>query len=353
MVTAIVPANSFAVESSKKVVDSGFCGVDDGENAKWTYYDNHELVISGKGEMNSYYFDDNVQIKQPWYAYLDDILYVTIENGITQIGSFAFSRTTKTPLRKIVIPKSVKYIGNNFVSLHHYGGYERYICYEGSKEQWSEIKQPIFKPSISYVTTESAPGQTISVKEVTLYQSAIGNTVSNFSWEIAYNGDIPKPFINISFNIPYYSQKDNCYIVSEDTKSITDYMFNFYFAEYTDAKLIWTVNGKKIYETNDGVNYSNPAISMPKKGTITVKVDMVDENEKVIDSTQTVITSAAITSDDSFGLKIDKIQRFFTLGAIMPTVVSATAIFYIFVFIIGTIASPLIYISDLASKIFN
>lgn len=45
---------AFASEEEKSVVDSGFCGLQ-GDNLKWTFYSDGELVISGTGEMDWYF----------------------------------------------------------------------------------------------------------------------------------------------------------------------------------------------------------------------------------------------------------------------------------------------------------
>ena len=68
------------------VVDSGECG----ENVAWTLtgtgYE-YTLFISGSGAMYNY---DNTTNRSPWNQYKDDIYHVTIEDGVTSIGDYAF-----------------------------------------------------------------------------------------------------------------------------------------------------------------------------------------------------------------------------------------------------------------------
>ena len=86
MMLTAMPLGAFAAEE-REVVDSGFCGAH-GENLTWTFYDNGELVISGEGDMDWY------SIKYgklpPWFEYRFDIWNITVEHGVTSIGTYAF-----------------------------------------------------------------------------------------------------------------------------------------------------------------------------------------------------------------------------------------------------------------------
>ncbi len=78
---------------------SGICG----ENLTYKLYADGELVISGTGDM--YDWDDET----PWYNYKQFIKTVTVDNGVTSIGSYAFTECYY--LEKITISDSVKSIG--------------------------------------------------------------------------------------------------------------------------------------------------------------------------------------------------------------------------------------------------
>ncbi len=82
------------------------------ENAKgdiagglhWKLSKSNTLAISGTGEIPDY--NDGTQ---PWNAYLDQILNIVIENGVTRIGNNAFANS-KT--MSVTIPDSVTEIGD-------------------------------------------------------------------------------------------------------------------------------------------------------------------------------------------------------------------------------------------------
>ena len=83
-----------------ELIDSGSCGA----NVYWALYDNGLLEISGSGQMR-----DMEAEEAPWYEYSDKINSVTIENGVTSIGGYAFSWCGS--LAKVTIGDSVTTIG--------------------------------------------------------------------------------------------------------------------------------------------------------------------------------------------------------------------------------------------------
>ena len=99
---------------SSDVINSGTCG----ENAKWTYYADKTLVISGSGPMKSYTYDWREYISTaPWMAYRSRIKKIVVEDGITSIGDYAFKECGYglpgqcTALEEIVIGNDVEEIG--------------------------------------------------------------------------------------------------------------------------------------------------------------------------------------------------------------------------------------------------
>ena len=85
------------------IIVSGECGAN-GNNAVWSLFSSGMLLISGSGDMEDYYsFTD-----QPWYEYQSQISMVTIKEGITSIGDFAFEFCDQ--LTTVSIPSSVTQI---------------------------------------------------------------------------------------------------------------------------------------------------------------------------------------------------------------------------------------------------
>ena len=84
-------------------IASGTCGT----NLTWTLYTDGELIIEGTGAMNNYSSTDEV----PWYGYETSIKIVTIKEGVTSIGNYAFEDCSS--LTTITVPEGVTSIGEN------------------------------------------------------------------------------------------------------------------------------------------------------------------------------------------------------------------------------------------------
>ena len=69
----------------------------------------YKLTISGSGAMKNWSSHEDV----PWYIYRFDIIEVVIEEGVTNIGSFAFKECY---ISTLIIPNSVRSIGAEGVS---------------------------------------------------------------------------------------------------------------------------------------------------------------------------------------------------------------------------------------------
>ena len=93
----LIPTEAQAAE----IVDSGTCGAD----LTWELTADGVLTISGTGDMYSYFYDDDF----PWYSYISSIKTVSIADGVTSIGSYAFRNCSLT---SVTIPDSVTSIGS-------------------------------------------------------------------------------------------------------------------------------------------------------------------------------------------------------------------------------------------------
>lgn len=77
----------------------GSCGAQ-GDNLTWTLTNDWVLTISGTGEMESF-----GSTNAPWYSYREKITDISMEEGITTIGAYAFRDCTG--LTAVTIPESV------------------------------------------------------------------------------------------------------------------------------------------------------------------------------------------------------------------------------------------------------
>lgn len=116
----------FESESSQAYYALGTCG----ENLDWVLYETGELVISGSGDMTDY----STSSTAPWYSkYASKITSLTILEGVTSIGAYAFYSCSKiedvniaegvtvinkyafyncSSIEKLIIPQSVTSISD-------------------------------------------------------------------------------------------------------------------------------------------------------------------------------------------------------------------------------------------------
>lgn len=86
----------------EEVVASGTCG----ENLTWTLNKSGLLTISGQGEM----YDYTSSQKLPWYSYRSQILYLTVDEDVTSLSSYACYGLNS--LREVSLPVSLERIGD-------------------------------------------------------------------------------------------------------------------------------------------------------------------------------------------------------------------------------------------------
>ena len=72
-----------------------------GDSIEWVLYHSGALVLSGEGEIPSYFASSDT----PWYKYKEYITSIEIGNGITSIGQYAFGDLSK--VTKVIIADSV------------------------------------------------------------------------------------------------------------------------------------------------------------------------------------------------------------------------------------------------------
>ncbi len=94
-----------AVSEDTTILDSGTCG----DNLTWTLDSDYALTIPGTGAMTDWEKDGESYPHTPWYSYRESITSVTIDDGVTTIGEYAFYNCTG--MTSVDIPNSVISIG--------------------------------------------------------------------------------------------------------------------------------------------------------------------------------------------------------------------------------------------------
>lgn len=84
-----VTYKSTSDSAAAEIIGSGDCGAE-GDNLKWTLDKNGVLTISGEGAMKDYVSSSDAE-PQPWDSYAEQIKEIVIADGVTTIGTRAFS----------------------------------------------------------------------------------------------------------------------------------------------------------------------------------------------------------------------------------------------------------------------
>ena len=135
-------------------VTTGTCG----DNLTWNLDDDGTLTISGTGAMTSYTAFSNV----PWYNSCSAIKKVVVGEGVTGIGTYAFSRCTG--LTGIYFDGSAPTFGNNV-----FGGVTA-AAYYYPDETWTEDVRQNYGGNITWVALKKAP--------VVTFKDESGNVIS-------------------------------------------------------------------------------------------------------------------------------------------------------------------------------
>lgn len=213
------------------VIRSGKCG----EDLTWVLtkygtvyttstHDTYKLEIFGTGDMDDYTFDNLA----PWYVYADYIVYLSIENGVTHIGNWAFYNCNLSNV--LTIPSSVLSIGSNTF-------------------QSSDCSYVYVKNGVTNIGSQAFASS--ALKKVYLPQS------------LTYIGEAA--FLCGRLNNIYYagSQEEwnNITIENQYTK---EYGSNFYYAT-KQYNYIYEVLEKEITLTDDFSGYINEEICVSAK----------------------------------------------------------------------------------------
>ena len=126
--------NGYAAQKLEGILASGYCGGEgDGTNLQWSLDYDGTLTISGTGKMEDYNSEQRLvdtssgyqtvepKSTAPWYPYEDCIRNIVLEEGITEIGDYAFYSFSRV-YSEIVIPEGVTNIGKYTFSITNFKG---------------------------------------------------------------------------------------------------------------------------------------------------------------------------------------------------------------------------------------
>ena len=114
LLAIVIMGVAMSVEAAE-IVDQGYCGGEgDGTNLTWTLDSDGVLVIEGQGGMKDWTWEESHSLEDnyhptDWHKYYENINYIIVREGITNIGNSAFEGCTK--LSSVNLPRSLTSIG--------------------------------------------------------------------------------------------------------------------------------------------------------------------------------------------------------------------------------------------------
>ncbi len=197
----------FALEASAaEIVDSGSFG-----SLQWSYDDEGTLTISGEGKMVAQQY-----FEIPWFTKRAELKTVIIEDGVQNIGNFAFQNCTE--LTSVTVPTSVIAIEKSaFEGCSSFGT----IYYAGAESQWNEIE----------ISTELNEALTTATMNYALL--AAGTYGENLTWTLNKEGTLTVSgegdMNNYAYNaVPWsaYKAKIKTAVIESGVTSIGNNAFN-------------------------------------------------------------------------------------------------------------------------------
>ena len=169
---------SLGISASAEDAYIGACGVD-GSSLEWAFdATTGALTISGTGAMKDYSTEDST--RAPWYAYRDEIKSVSLPDGLTKIGSYAFRDCAK--LTAVTIPSSVTFIGAS------------------AFENCGKLAEVVFNDAEGWYVRESAESVALplyaeSIADGKIAAEYLTDTYVGYEWSMDYYGyDFPNKY---------------------------------------------------------------------------------------------------------------------------------------------------------------
>lgn len=342
MLATVFSTVSYAQESGN-VVASGFCGAeyDDevGQNLVWTYYDTKELVISGEGFMDWYLTAESGQKPQPWHDYLGEVEVITVEDGVTSIGSYAFRleddrlEQGRMHLKRVNIAGSVRNIYDNVFYDVPFAEIKPAVVFGGSEAEWQGISGLInsyvfgnwgsSENSWRIIRTYCYPSHPPEYKAVKMY----------------YDGQEPQSFCTIITHRNYISEGD--YTFSAD-----------YYAVSPDERLVWSLEGDGEIKSLTADKYgmeNRVVISARDRGSFVLTLKLTDSEGRVISSDSESVTSAKIAPGDSAKTVGIKLRR---MASNISATLQLSGVFGL-MYTVLSIESVFLYVVKAIRGVFN
>ncbi len=309
--------NAFAAEE-RTVIDSGICGAE-GDNLKWTLYDDGELVISGEGEMDWYYTSAPTLKHAPWWrVHYNKVKVITIEEGVTSIGAEVFLRSG-TSFNKINLPVSLEFIeGNVFGYTELPEGAHLAICYPGDAAAWEKVQMK----TVGFITDQET-GETERVITGSTSPVITASSPVYKNAKLYLNGEEPAPFCEILGD-------EELNVVS--SSATVELKSNYYFGDLKNATLKWVFIGGS-GELSDsintaGVNYSATLKRFKQgEGQIILFVMTADGKAVASDETPTFVPDYAPEEEYSPEEECSPVEKFFA-----PVIAIFSELFFAFGF---------------------
>ncbi len=283
-------------------VNSGDCGVD----VEW-YFDESsgELTITGNDTMADY---DKAE-DTPWYGFRDKILKITVSDGVSGIGRYAFNSCSNvseislpdslktigysafdscTSVKSITIPASVKKL--NASPFFNCTSLEKITVEEGSKYYCSDNEGVLYNADktelVQYPCGRKAANFILPFTITTINQGAFAGA------ENIVNIVIPESTQNIDSMAFYGCSSLKIVTIPKSVEMIGEMAFlkcdSLAEVYYTGTQEEWAA----ISLRNDNESLSNATFTYETQGP-----DSVPENTQ--DNTQTTTTQASQTANEN------------------------------------------------------
>lgn len=292
MIAFLSVSSSFAYASdeNKDIIDSGTCGLY-GDNLKWFFYSDGELVISGNGEMDWYYVDHNnggieTSMSAPWSKYYNNIGVITIKEGVTSIGNDAFVGKN-IQYHRINIPESIDYFecletfgGNFFDTIKTYQPNGKHIafCYAGTPIDWDAVEFKHYGVAFNEASKRY---------EKTYIGSSIGNHIEHTGFRdycsMYFDGEKPADFCEI--------QRTTSTVTINPFEKVELYAHYFINTD-NNANLIWSIEGDGIFLNGEkDKTTTGTGAELLFLDDTTVKLKLISSNGSIISEDEIYLKS--------------------------------------------------------------